>query len=89
MTTTRKTITLTEDQNTWVKTRVKEGGYTNDSEFFRDLIRKDRERAEKIAHMQRLIDEAFESGVSDKTPEDVRTEVQNRLIKNGQLPLAG
>ena len=71
MTTTRKTITLTEDQNAWVKTRVKEGGYTNDSEFFRDLIRKDRERAEKIAHMQRLIDEAFESGESELSVDDI------------------
>ena len=89
MGTTRKTITVTDQQNEWIKSRIASGDYTNDSEFLRDLLRKDQERSQKIANMQRLITEGLESGISDRTPEDVRADVQNRLRKNGKLSLTG
>jgi antitoxin ParD1/3/4 len=38
MTTVRKTITLTEQQNDWIAAQVLAGSYTNDSEAIRDLI---------------------------------------------------
>lgn len=41
MATTRKTITLTEQQDQWIKARIEAGGFTNDSEYIRDLIRRD------------------------------------------------
>jgi antitoxin ParD1/3/4 len=40
MTTVRKTITLTDTQNDWIKAQIDSGAYTNDSEVLRDLIRK-------------------------------------------------
>jgi len=50
----------------WVESRAETGRYSNASDYVRDLIRRDQERA-KIAAMQRLIDEAEESGVSDSS----------------------
>ena len=44
MATKRKTITLSEQQDSWVKARIESGDYTNDSEYFRDLIRRDQEQ---------------------------------------------
>ncbi|HCP20743.1 MAG TPA: type II toxin-antitoxin system ParD family antitoxin, partial [Marinobacter hydrocarbonoclasticus] len=44
MATIRKTITLTDQQGDWVKSRIASGGFTNDSEYFRDLIRQDQAR---------------------------------------------
>ena len=41
MTTVRKTITLTDTQSNWVKSRIARGDFTNDSECFRDLICRD------------------------------------------------
>ena len=38
MSTTRKTITVTEQQNKWIKARIAAGEFTNDSEYIRDLI---------------------------------------------------
>jgi predicted DCC family thiol-disulfide oxidoreductase YuxK len=38
----------------------------------RDLIRRDRERVAKIAHMQLLVDEARASGVSRESMDDIR-----------------
>jgi putative addiction module CopG family antidote len=44
MGTVRKTITLTEQQDDWIKARIHAGHYTNDSECLRDLIRREQQR---------------------------------------------
>ena len=41
MSTTRKTITVTDQQNNWIKAQISAGEFTNDSEYIRDLIRRD------------------------------------------------
>lgn len=71
MGTTRKTITVTDQQNAWIKTRIASGDYTNDSEFLRDLLRKDQERAAKIANMQRLVTEGLGSGISELSVDEI------------------
>ena len=48
MTTVRKTITLTDQQDSWIKSQIDAGQYTNDSEFIRDLIRRDQERGDQL-----------------------------------------
>jgi len=55
----------------WVETQTSSGRYDNASEYVRDLIRHDQDRASKIAAMQKLVDEAFESGGSDKSLGDI------------------
>ncbi len=83
MSTTRKTITVTDEQNAWIKSRIASGDYTNDSEFVRDLLRKDQERAGKIANMQRLVTEGLESGISELSVDEIwqqaRAEVTAKL----------
>jgi antitoxin ParD1/3/4 len=41
METIRKSITFKEQQDKWIKPRIKNGDFTNDSEYIRDLVRKD------------------------------------------------
>ena len=41
---TSKTITIPEPMDAWVKAQVDGGRYGNDSEYFRDLIRRDQDR---------------------------------------------
>ena len=48
MGTVRKTITLTEKQDGWIKAQIDAGYYTNDSEYIRDLIRREQERSAGI-----------------------------------------
>lgn len=45
MGTVRKTITLTDTQDGWIKAQIAAGHYTNDSEYIRDLIRREQERS--------------------------------------------
>jgi antitoxin ParD1/3/4 len=48
METVRKTITLTDQQDNWAKAQINAGYYTNDSEYIRDLIRREQERSAEI-----------------------------------------
>ena len=48
MGTTRKTITVTDQQDEWIKAQIEAGGFTNDSEYVRDLIRRDQARNAEI-----------------------------------------
>ena len=54
MATVRKTITLTDQQDDWIKAQVEGGHYTNDSEYIRDLIRFVRRSPAKSRKMPRL-----------------------------------
>lgn len=64
-------VSLPDTLKDWAEGRTKTGRYSNTSDYVRDLIRKDMQRAEKITAMQRLIDEAEESGVSEHAIADI------------------
>ncbi len=64
-------VSLPDAMKTWVEEQAETGRYSNASDYVRDLIRRDQERADKIATMQRLIDEAEDSGVSTKSMSEI------------------
>ena len=65
-------ISLPDPMKQWVESRTHDGRYSNASDYVRDLIRRDQERSDKIAQMQRLVDDARASGVSELTMDDIR-----------------
>ncbi|MEZ5825478.1 MAG: type II toxin-antitoxin system ParD family antitoxin [Geminicoccaceae bacterium] len=65
-------VSLPDPMREWVSAQTATGRYSNASDYIRDLIRRDQERHEKIAHMQALVDEALESGESGRSVEDIR-----------------
>ena len=71
-------VSLPDPMKEWVEAQSQTGRYSNASDYVRDLIRRDQERADKIAHMQRLVDEGLASGVSAKSKEDLRLEALRR-----------
>lgn len=62
MGTVRKTITLTEQQDHWVKAQIDAGNYTNDSEYIRDLIRREQERSAELDAIRAALIEGEVSG---------------------------
>jgi len=62
MATVRKTITLTDQQDAWVKAQIEGGHYTNDSEYIRDLIRREQERNAEIDLIRQALIEGENSG---------------------------
>lgn len=62
MGTKRKTITVTDQQDNWIKARIGAGAFTNDSEYIRDLIRRDQASQVDIEAIRAALIEAEESG---------------------------
>ncbi|MDX1635190.1 MAG: type II toxin-antitoxin system ParD family antitoxin [Marinobacter sp.] len=85
MPTVRKTITLSDRQSEWVKSRIASGDFTNDSEYIRDLIRRDQERHAGIEQLRAALLEGEESGISKRTPGDIRKAARERLKADGLL----
>lgn len=61
MKTVRKTITLTDIQDKWIKSQISSGAYTNDSELLRDLIRKAQSEAAEIDAIRAALIEGEEA----------------------------
>lgn len=73
MATVRKTITLTDQQDKWIKSQISNGGYTNDSEYLRDLIRRDQN---KFRILQTAVEKGLASGVSNRTVDEIWAEAE-------------
>ena len=55
-------ISLPDPMREWVEKKTKSGQYSNNSDYVRDLIRKDQERDNKIKALQAAIDQGLASG---------------------------
>jgi antitoxin ParD1/3/4 len=64
-------VSLPDPMKEWVEAQAETGRYANASDYVRDLIRKDQERSDKIAAMQRLVDEGLRSGVGNRSLEEL------------------
>lgn len=58
----RKTITLTEQQENWVKGQIESGEFGNDSEYIRHLIRRDQQAQVRLATLRQALSEGESSG---------------------------
>ena len=77
----RKTITITDQMEIWVKSQVESGKYGNDSEYFRDLVRRDQFRREAETQLRDLLEEAESSGISQRSPHEIWEEAEARRSK--------
>ncbi len=74
-------ISLPDQMKAWVEEQTRSGRYGNSSDVVRDLIRREQVKAEKIANMQRLVDEGRASGLSDRTPREIIEAARAELRK--------
>ncbi len=81
MATIRKSITFTEQQDIWIKQQIEKGDYTNDSEYLRDLVRKDQANQQKLDELKAAVQEGLDSGISDKTVDEIWREAEERHNK--------
>lgn len=81
MSTIRKSITFTEQQDRWIKGQIANGNFTNDSEYIRDLVRQDQARTAEFLQLKAAIQEGIDSGISEKSLNDIWEEVEQSLSK--------
>jgi antitoxin ParD1/3/4 len=58
-------VSLPDKMKQWVEDQVASGRYGNSSDYVRDLVRRDQERAEAREKLQQMVDDALASGISD------------------------
>lgn len=71
MATVRKTITLSDTQDNWIKSQIARGSFTNDSEYIRDLLRRDQSQNDRLEKLRQSIAEGLNSGLSDQSLDDI------------------
>ena len=73
-------ISLPAPMKTWVEEQTGDGKYANSSDYVRDLIRREQIKAEKIAHWNVLIAEAYASGISEHSFEEIIAEARAEAV---------
>ena len=82
MSTTRKTITVTDKQDNWIKAQIAAGEFTNDSEYIRDLIRRDQASKAEIETVRAALIEGEQSGKPQSF--DIKKFKQEMIAKHGR-----
>jgi len=59
-------ISLPSPMRDWVEQQIRGGRYSNNSDYVRDLIRRDQEQSDKILALQKAITKGLESGLDGK-----------------------
>ena len=75
-------VSLPGPMKDWVEAQAETGRYSNASDYVRDLIRRDQERQDEITRMQGLVSQALESGVSDKSMDEILNEARKRAPRS-------
>ena len=79
----RRTVSITDTHDEWLKTQVASGQYRSESEVISDLIRERQQRDAGIEAIRLAMAEDDKCGPGTPTPADVKTAVQDRLRKSG------
>ena len=74
----RKTITVSQQQDQWIKSQVETGDYNSDSEYIRDLIRKDVKYKNKLQILRSALIAGENSGISSRSMSDILADAKSR-----------
>lgn len=71
----KKSISITDQQDKWVKSQIVSGNYGNESEVIRELIRKEQIQYSRIEAIRIALIEGEQSGISNRSIEDIKDAV--------------
>ena len=78
----KKSISITDQQDEWIKEQVKSGRYGNESDVFQEMILERqiqrKETPEEVAAIRAALIEGEQSGISDRSVDEVIEEARAR-----------
>lgn len=75
----KKSITVTDSQDAFIQAQIASGHYASDSEVIREALREKELRMAEIDALRAKLVASEESGISDRSPADIRTATKERL----------
>lgn len=82
MTMVKKSISVTDKQNSWIKAQIETGHYGNESEVVRELIRerqiREQESVSEIEAIRAALIEGEQSGFSDRSVDEIWEQARAR-----------
>ena len=69
----KKSITVTDQQDAFIQAQIASGHYASDSEVIREALREKELRMAEIDSLRAKLIASEASGLSDRTPTDIRT----------------
>lgn len=85
----KKSISVTNQQDRWIKAQIEVGHFGNESEVVRELIRerqiREQETPAEIAAIRAALIAGEKNGISDLTPGEIMQAVIERKRRNGTL----
>lgn len=85
MPTVKRTYSITDTLDQYVKSRVQSGEYASDSEYLRELIRRDQQESKEIAYIRAQLIKAENSGYTTQSKEEMLAEFKRELKADGEL----
>lgn len=77
----RKTISLPEEQDAWVKAQVASGRFASDSEVHRALVNLFKDAEQKRDELAAAVRAGFDSGYVDQSISDIITGIKSEAAK--------
>lgn len=86
----KKSISVTDQQDSWIKSQIESGHYGNESEVVRELIRerqiREQESTTEIEAIRAALIEGEQSGFSDRSVDEIWQEARQRhRNKHGRI----
>ncbi len=79
-------ISMTDKMREFVRSRVDGGDYNNESEYIRDLVRRDQERLSEDEALLKRLRAAKASGLSERSLFDIMREGEGDMREKAELP---
>jgi antitoxin ParD1/3/4 len=74
-------ISLPDALKEWIESRVESGKYSTASDYVRDLVREDLNKAEYITYLQKAVDEGIASGFHEVNLDTLARDIKETALK--------
>ena len=69
-------VSLPTTLKSWVDDRVGDGHFSSASDYVRDLIRREAQKAEALAELQAALDKGLASGIDPREPAQIFSDIR-------------
>ena len=81
----KKSITVTDQQESWIQAQLATGNYATDSEIVREALREKQMRMHEAEQIRIALTEAEHNDLTSRNKEEIRQEFIDEMKRDGTL----